>query len=424
MLGPLAAGCGRQAEDGLGVVRDSGVGRMRYVAAKTPRDGGSQQAAMAAAAAVAGFGVDLYSRVDSGQDNLVISPWSVAVALAMARAGARGRTGTEMDAVLHGSDLGPGLSRLEQSLHDHTGDHPDGSGRNRVVRLETASSLWGQQGIAWQRDFLEQLAAQFGAGMHTVDYKADTAGAARAINGWTADRTHDRIPHLIPDDLLDPLTRLVLVNAVWFKAPWSKTFEPGLTRHLPFRRGDGSAVQAPMMADPQSHVGYAEGPGWKAASLPYVGDELAMAVVVPQGDTRLSEVEAGLADGGLARLLGSFTEQYVDLLLPRWTFRTSASLKDVLAGLGMPTAFTGDADFSGMTGDEDLVIADVVHQGFIAVDEQGTEAAAATAEIMVAVSGIAGVSKIVHADRPFLFVVHDVATRLPLFLGRVTDPTA
>ena len=426
VLGGLTAvsGCDGGDQKGRGMT-ERGVSPVSYVAVKAPRSAGSDADGAAAAAAVAAFGVDLYARLATAGDNLVISPWSVAVALAMTREGAAGRTASEMDTVLHGTGLGPGLSRLDQALADRVGQRPNATDELGTVGLETANSLWGQQGFTWQPDFLEALAADFAAGMHTVDYRTDAGGATTRINAWTADRTHDRIKHLIPDRVLDEMTRLVLVNAIWFKAPWFEAFEPSATADRVFHRADGSTVQAPTMANPQSQAGYGQGPGWVGASMPYAGRDLAMAVVVATGDTALSTVEASLADGGLARMLGSFTHDgTVDLQLPRWTARTSVALRKVLGELGMPTAFSDQADFSGMTTDDALQIQDALHQGFIAVDEEGTEAAAATAVVMRTTSGLAGPVRVVHADRPFLYVVYDVATRVPLFLGRVTDPTA
>jgi serpin B len=418
-LGPLLASCGDDGGPGPG---GRGAG---YVSARTTRSAGAADAGPPAAAAVAALGVDLYARLVADGSNLVISPWSIAVALAMTRAGAVGRTVTEMDAVLHGRDLGPGLNWLDHALHDRTGRRPNATGKHGDVGLESADSLWGQDGVAWRPAFLDALATDFGAGMHTVDYPADPDGVAHRINAWTAERTHDRIRDLVADGALDEMTRLVLVNAIWFKAPWFEAFAPGTTQDLPFRRADGSTVDAPMMANPESQAGYAEGPGWRAASVPYAGRELAMAVIVPDGDTDLADVEATLADGGLARVLGSFAEDgAVDLLLPRWTTRTTTALKKVLTELGMRTAFDPTtADFSGMTRDEQLYVQDALHQGFIAVDEEGTEAAAATA-VVVGTTSAQIPQHVVHADRAFVFAVYDVATRLPLFLGRVVDPTA
>jgi serpin B len=425
-FGPLLAAC--RSDEGGPDVRTPGLRPVGYVAAETPRASapGSEAAGALAAAAVAAFGVDLYGRLTTGDENLVISPWSVAVALAMTRAGAVGPTGTEMDRVLHGEDLGPGLGRLDQTLQSRVGRRENATGKKGDVGLESADSLWGHDGITWEHPFLDGLARDFGAGMHTADYTADADGVAHQINAWTADRTHDRIKDLVPDGALDAMTRLVLVNAIWFKAPWYEAFEPEVTRPQPFRRSDGTTTDVAMMANLSPAYGFAQGTGWRAASLPYAGNELAMAVVVPQGTTTLGDVEDGLRDGGLAQLLGSFEEPGgVDLLLPKWEFRTQAALKKALIALGMPTAFTDSADFTGMTHDEGLEIKDALHQGFIAVDEEGTEAAAATAVVVQTTSAqISREPYVVHADRPFLFVVYDVATRLPLFLGRVTDPAA
>jgi serpin B len=421
---PLLAAC-RGDERGPDV-RTPGLRPVGYAVADVPRATGSEAAGAVAAAAVAAFGVDLYGRLATREENVVISPWSVAVALAMTRTGAAGSTGTEMDRVLHGEDLGPGLGRLDQALQSRVGRRENATGTKGDVGLESANSLWGQDGITWEHSFLEDLARDFGAGMNTVDYTADADGVAHQINAWTADRTHDRIKDLVPDGALDFMTRLVLVNAIWFKAPWYDAFEPEATRPQPFHRSDGTTADVAMMANLSPAYGFAQGTDWRAASLPYAGSELAMAVVVPQGDATLRDVEGALGGGGLARLLGSFEQPGgVDLLLPKWEFRTQAALKESLIALGMPTAFTDGADFTGMTHDQDLEIKDALHQGFIAVDEHGTEAAAATAVVMRTLSAqIAREPYVVHADRPFLFVVYDVATRLPLFLGRVADPAA
>ena len=220
--------------------------------------------------------------------------------------------------------------------------------------------------------------------------------------------------------MLDSLTRLVLVNAIYLKAPWEEPFTKALTVPAPFIRTDGSRVTVPMMRQ-QLTAGYATGPGWQVVDLAYAGSQLAMAVIVP--DTgRLDEVEQGLDGASLGRMLTGRAPTPVSLGLPRWTFRTQAELARMLAGLGMPTAFTGRADFTGMTAQERLQISAVVHEAFVAVDEEGTEAAAATA-VVVSLSAAPMPQVEVTADRPFLFVIHDVETGTPLFIGRVADPT-
>ncbi|WP_161605537.1 serpin family protein [Pimelobacter simplex] len=227
-------------------------------------------------------------------------------------------------------------------------------------------------------------------------------------------------------------TRLVLVNAIYLKAPWEEPFEKTLTARGAFRRADGSTVPADLMRRPDVGARLTSGEGWRAVTLPYAGRRLAMTVVLPDdtdddgAGAGLAGVERRLAADGLAVFTptedGGETTA-VDLTLPRWTFRTAAPLREVLAGLGMPTAFTDAADFTPMTEEDlDLVVSEVLHQAFVAVDEEGTEAAAATAVVMTETS--APLTEAFVVDRPFLFVVHDVAHGAPLFVGRVIDPTA
>lgn len=357
---------------------------------------------------------------------MVCSPYSVAVALAMTRVGAEARTATEMTDVLHaGPSWDSGLNWLDQQLVSRTGRRERGDGSRATVSLETANSLWGQRDEHWRRPFLDTLAEQYGAGMHVVDYAHDAEAARRTINAWTADRTHDRILELVARHVLDEMTRLVLVNAIWFKAPWEKPFDKHSTEQRAFTRRDSSRVDVSMMSNTFEGGDFASGPGWRPARLPYAGRDLAMAVVVPEEGHTVTEVEQSLAGAGLGRLLGGFG--HVDLLdvrLPRWKTRTATSLRPMLQALGMPTAFTDAADFSAMTDTEPLKIGAVEHQAWIGVDEDGTEAAAATAVEMRATSArVPANPQAVHADRPFVYVIHDVATATPLFIGRVDDPS-
>lgn len=412
---PALAGCGEDSGP-----QASGIG---LASSEVQRSPGDAEALPEVSAAVRAFTVDLYGvAAAASQDNLVLSPYSVALALAMTRAGARGETGEEMDAVLHAPEsLHGGMNELSAQLVSRAGTHELPDGEKAEVALSVASSLWGQHDLAWEQEFLDTLAREYGAGMRLVDYVSDAEGARELVNDWTAEHTGDKITELVPEGVFDALTRLTLVNAIHFKAPWLEPFD-GEQDDVPFTTAGGEQVGVDMVSQSLQGAEYAEGPDWVAARLPYVGAELAMALVVP-GD--LAALERGLDATWLARLLDDFrpAEGGVRVVMPRWDFRTRLSLGAALSELGMPTAFRpGAADFTGMSDEERLHISRVLHEATITVDEDGTEAAAATAVVMGVTGAPAEPPVEVVADRPFLFVVHDVATATPLFIGRVADP--
>jgi serine protease inhibitor len=333
----------------------------------------------------------LYAAVSAEGGNLAISPHSVAVALNLAAYGARGRTRDEIETVVAGA-----------------GQPVDGG---EWVELCSANRLFGQHGLHWQPDLDELLTV--------VDY--DHSDAARSvINAWTSERTHERIPEIVPEGVLDEETLLVLVNALYLKAAWEDPFQATATTDAGFHLADGSVVQVPTML---AHVGarVGSGVGWRSARLPYVGGTLAMTVVLPDPG-RLAEVETLVAERDWSAVLDTPSRDRLELRLPRFTVRAAARLREVLTALGMPTAFGDDADFSGLTPDEQLKISEVLHEAFVAVDEQGTEAAAATAVVMQRAGGMPPPPVPFVVDRPFLFVIHEVATGAPLFVGRVVDP--
>ena len=415
-----ASGCGQRADAAVELVR-----------ADQPRTPAGDAATMArTAAAVSSFGTELYRRLvaSASAANLVCSPYSVYVALAMTAQGARGETAQEILSALHigaAGLLADGVNSLDQAVAQRAGISQDGSGHDIVVELASVNSLWGQKGLTWQPPFLEVLARDFGTGMRQVDYRTAPDPARTAINRWVSDQTHHRIPELIGNGLIDNLTRLVLVNALYFKAPWTVPFVPEETRKSPFTRLDGSAVSVDLMRS-SVPAGYANGPGWTAVDLRYGKGELAMAVLLPDRG-RFAEIERAMDGAWLSRLLADVEylpgSAMVEVGLPRWTTRTQADLGNALQALGIRTAFTDAADLSGITAAEQLHVSAVVHEGFIAVDENGTEAAAATAVIAVT-TGAALDPPTLVADRPFLYVIHDVPTGTPLFVGRVVDPTA
>lgn len=405
--------CGNDEDGG-----DAAMGGGDVVQAELARVAVDPRRDDGAAAADNALGTDLYRLlVAERQGNLVFSPYSIAVALAMTRNGAAGDTAAEMDAVLHAElagDLNTGFNALDAALAARNGERSSGEERTGEVRIATANALWPQAGQPFQQAFLDTLAAQYGAGLHTVDY-GDPETARGEINDWVADRTEDRIPELVPAGLLDPLTRLVLTNAVYFKAPWREQYA-ALGDRI-FTLPDGTSVAVPTMTG-GSGGRYGSGAGWSAAALPYLGDELEMVVVVPDD---LGAFEAGLDPRTIETVRSQLDETLLYAQLPLFTFRSQLPLGGTLQALGMPTAFDPDrADFSAMTAEEDLFISAVQHEAFIAVDEQGTEAAASTAVMMRARGAPVGGTLV--ADRPFLFAVRDVATGAVLFLGRVVDP--
>jgi serpin B len=402
-----------------------------------------------AAASVNGFGVDLLRRLASPGQNLVFSPTSIVTALAMARAGARGQTATEMDDVLHAASLDEllgAMNALDLALAGRSGWFLDPmatpEGTKREVLLQSVSAPFAQAGYPLEDAYLEALAADFGAGLRQVDYRNDPEGARNLINDWVAARTADRIKELLAQGNVTPATRLVLVNAIYLKAPWQTPFDPDNTKTASFTRADGTKVQVPMMhltsAATASSFLAAEGDGWVAVQLPYLGsaqgDGLAMTIVVPDD---LTALEAKLDAATIGQLTasdptGALATRQVDLSMPRFSFDTSAQLADQLKALGMPTAFDpAVADFSGIadparTGEGPLSISEVIHQANISVDEKGTEAAAATAVVMGATAGPVTPPPplVVRADHPFLYLITDQASGAVLFMGQVGDPSA
>jgi serine protease inhibitor len=382
----------------------SGLSSVRAVDAST---------AEGATAASNAFGFDLYARLKQDGDNLICSPFSAAVALNMASAGARGKTRAEMLNVLHvdpqrAAETHASFGGLLAALNGRDGT--DG------VALHVADRLWGQSGIGFNPDFLALLRESYGAPLETVDFANATRAARTAINHWVAAQTHDRIPEIVGEGDLNAMTRLVLTNAVYFKGKWDKPFKGRSTRPHLFT-GVSGAADVPMMAQEESFA-YARDGDVQLVELRYRGD-LSMVVVLPDGAGDLPAVERKLTRH-YADWLGALRPALVDLWLPRWTFRSRLDLGAPLGRAGMGLAFTSGADFSG-TSDVPLFIDKVVQEAFIEVNETGTEAAAATAIMEQELSEMEPRVKprTFHADHPFLYLIRDRKTGAVLFLGRV-----
>jgi serpin B len=394
---------------------------VRLVSADVARSAGDSAAIPDVVSAMGAFASDLWGHLGKPADNLALSPYSIAVALAMTSNGAAGRTQAQMLDVLHIRSLASynaGINALTQQVLALAGPVKRVDGTDDEVALATANQLFGDGRTEWGKAFLTVLAKEYGAGMRTVDFRHAAEAARQLVNQWTAQQTHDRIPTILPNGSVDATTRLVLVNALYLKAPWADPFDKQTTTQKPFTRVDGSRVQADMMqADPEG-AAYLTGPHYRAARLRYAGDGLAMTVALPDPGHEATALTALLAEG-----LTPAGETGVHVELPRFTFRVPSGLKQPLIDLGMPLAFGDGADFSPMSPSTPLCIDDVYHQTFVAVDESGTEAAAATAVVMRETSGVFVQHEVV-CDRPFLFVIHDTAHGTPLFVGRVADPRA
>ena len=368
------------------------------------------------------FAMDLHHQLVDGDENLFWSPHSVSVALAMTWAGTAGDTASQLATALHFNDpaetVHAGFNALALALDARSQIQVEGD--NEPPALAVINALWGQAGYPFQAHFLDVLGINYGAGMHLLDFKTDPDGSRQAINGWVEDQTNDRILALLPDGSITTDTKLVLTNAIWFKASWSAPFEASETSDDPFTLLDGGTIDVATMHG-QQETPYGSGDGWQAVDLPYVGEQLVMTVVLPDAG-RFNEIEAGLDGPGMVTLLGGLDTHDVTLAVPKFGFRSGLDLVSPLKALGVVDAFDSNlADFSAMSTASDLYVTGVFHQGFVAVDEQGTEAAAATAVVIGDDS--APPKATLTADRPFLVLIRDRPTGAVLFLGRVVDPS-
>ncbi len=368
------------------------------------------------------FALALYHELREGQTNLFFSPLSVSMALGMVSAGARGETLAQMKATLHfGLDqdaLHPAFNALDRLLESRQYP-PEGTGEGFTLNL--VNSIWGQVGHEFLPQFLGVLSEFYGAGVRLADFAADPEGARRAINAWVEEATHDRIRELIQRGQIDESTRLTLVNAIYFNAPWAFPFDERDTAVEPFTLLDGTEVEVPLMRQTESH-GYTAGDDYQAVELDYNGRELSMVVILPD-EGSFGDVEARLSPEFLGEVTGGLSHERLILWLPGFTFEWGEMLNGPLGALGMTDAFDGQrADFSGIDGTRDFFIGLVIHKAYVAVDEAGTEAAAATAVVMVGAGPTPPSYREVRVDRPFLFFIRDKETGSILFIGRVLDP--
>jgi serpin B len=415
-LGSLACGGASGSSQDYGVVQSS-----------LARDTSPQVASSDLQALVSGnttFAFNLYQQIAAGNGtgNLFYSPYSVSIALSMTYAGAGASTATQiasaLDFQLPPSTLHPAFDALDLQLASRAQGQAGDNGQ--PFKLNVIDSLWADKTFTFQKPFLDTLAQDYGTGLRTVDFEGAPETARGAINRWVTDQTDKLIPQLLPDGSIDTATRFVIVNAIYFNAGWQRPFTESATQPGAFTHLDGSQAQVPMMNE-SLEMGYASGANWQAAELPYAGGQTSMVIVLPRPG-QLSQVEQGLEASFLSSVVSSLQTTAVALSMPKFSIKgATISLATELEKLGMIDAFEqAKANFSAMT-QQSVFIKDVLHQAYVSVDENGTQAAAATAVIGETHSAVQN-SATMTVDRPFFFVIRDIPTGSVLFVGRVVRP--
>ncbi len=369
------------------------------------------------------FAFDLYHTVlrntESQNKNLVFSPYSISQALAMVYVGANGNTQSQMQETLNFTipqdDLAQTFADLNTSITERD-PIPDIDAQRMTLNI--ANALWGQEGFPFLSPYVETINENFGAGLQLTDFQNAPDDARQAINDWAAEQTEDRIQDIIPQGAITPATRMVLANAIYFLASWANPFMEFATQDATFNLLDGTEVTVPLMRQSEM-VLYADGEDYQVVDLPYIGGDTGMIIFLPATGTFESFRDAITAEQ-FQEIVTQMSASQVIVTLPRWEYESELELSDILSQMGMAGAFSDDADFSGIA-EEALAIDGVLHKAFIAVDEEGTEAAAVTALTMRATSAPAEIFEF-NADRPFVYTIYDRITGSVLFLGQVTNP--
>jgi serpin B len=359
---------------------------------------------------------------DHIEGNMFFSAFSQVAAMSMVYAGAEGDTEAELATALSVPEEGEENwhEQLGLLVADLSGEH------HRPYTLYSANQIWGQQDYPWEQPFLDLMDMQYQAPLESVNFQADPESARQDINGWVADQTHDRIPELFSEGDITALARMVLANAIYFLADWDLPFDEGNTMNRDFTKGDGSVVSVPMMSQTEDH-GFAQLEGLKVLEMNYESDEISMVFMLPDETDGLEALEDLLSSDQVDTWLDETHEVEVDVRMPNFQMETEFPIEEVLIDLGVETAWLeGEADFSGMLDQdvEKLWLARVVHKAFVRVDEEGTEAAAATGAVMNGeLSAEPSEPASFHADHPFVFMIRDRLTGTILFQGRMSDPS-
>jgi serpin B len=364
------------------------------------------------------FALELYQKLQSNPGNLFLSPYSISTALAMTYAGACGGTEKQMAETLRfpttlsneqfHKEFGSIINRLNQA------------GQKGGYELAVANALWGQKGYKFKEDFLKLVKTNYDGNLEDVDFAGQTEQARQIINNWVEKKTKDKIKDLIKPGMLDSTTRLVLTNAIYFKGKWATQFRPENTKDAPFNLSGGEKVNVPMMSQ-KARFEYAETDVIQVLAMPYVGNDLSMVILLPEKPDGIKDLEKELTGDNLVGWLSTLRKREVQVYFPRFKMTSEFELADILSEMGMPDAFSDKADFSGMTGSRDLFISAVVHKAYVDVNEEGTEAAAATG-IGMKLTSIEPPPPVFRADHPFIFLIRDNQTGSILFFGRMMNP--
>jgi serpin B len=365
------------------------------------------------------FALDLYARLKTADGNLFFSPCSISTCLAVTYAGARGDTAKQMARTLHfatnQNQLAVLFGRLQRQL--------DKEQPKQATELNMANGLWAQQDYPFLPAYLKVAREQYGATVRQADFRTQAESVRLEINNWASDKTKGRISNLIQPGRLDAVTRLVLVNAIYFKGTWAGEFDRHKTIPSPFQINSTQKLEVPMMRL-TANLRYAEVDGLQLLELPYAGNELAMVVLLPGDIEGLKSTEAQLNEASLSRWLAQAREQEIAVFLPKFKLSTQFNLAPILVSMGLKDACSPQADFSGMDGKRDLYISAMVHKAFVEINEEGTEAAAATGVVMRSMAIMRPrPTPIFRADHPFIFLIRDISSGSILFLGRLLDST-
>jgi serpin B len=361
------------------------------------------------------FALDLYSRLKATPGNLFVSPFSISTCLALAYGGARGETAAQMGKVLHFPNADPHAAFGELQRQMTEAMKPMG------VQLDIANALWAQQGYSFNPAFIELAQNQYRANIRQIDFMTQAEAAAGEINKWVSEKTRGKIERVLSQGNLTLLTRLVLINAIYFKGNWVTRFEKSETQEQYFHLANGSSIMTPLMHHFQE-AKYMATETFQAVELPYLGNETSMVILLPRQVNGVGQLEQVLSLQLLTTIFSRLNQQEIELFLPRFTMDSQVDLTGVLAALGMRNAFGTTADFSGIRGGQPLWISGVFHHAWVEVNEQGTEAAAVTAVPLTGGSRAPSSPPIVRADHPFLFLIRDLRSGSLLFIGRLSAP--